>query len=128
MRLRHRCAVTGLVAQMRWSVGRKLAGLAGVGIACVVVVGGVGTAGTGSVNRDVSRVVRDNNAKSAQAEVDASHDNTQAAVLELLRGPTAEERARGAADLKDSLSGITTSLRDVRGANVSPQVNAATDG
>jgi hypothetical protein len=113
---------------MRWSVGRKLAGLAVCGVVGIAAVGVVGGTGTGSVNSQLNKVVRDNAAKDAQAEVDAAHNTVKADVLQAVNPADAKARSDALSELSDSLSSIQSKLNEVVKADVSPTVNQTAKG
>jgi methyl-accepting chemotaxis protein len=113
---------------MRWSVGRKLAGLAVCGVVGIAAVGVLGGTGTGSVNSDLNKVVRDNAAKDAQAEVDAAHNTVKADVLQAVNPANAQARSDALSELSDSLSSIQSKLGEVAKADVSPVVNQTVKG
>ncbi len=112
---------------MRWTVGRKLAGLSAVALALALVVGIVGWNGTGRVHGDLQRVVAANAAQREQAEVDASHDNVMSDVLLVLRAADDGELSDARAALGDDAKTLVEKVQGVRRANLSPSINAAAD-
>ncbi|HEX4778440.1 MAG TPA: methyl-accepting chemotaxis protein [Acidimicrobiia bacterium] len=112
---------------MRWTVGRKLAGLSAVAIALAVAVGVVGWNGTGRVHGDLQHVVAANAAQAEQAEVDASHDNVIAEVLMVLRANGDDELKDARSALDDDMQTIVEKVQGVRKANLNPSIDAAAD-
>ena len=111
---------------MKWTVGRKITGLAVVAAALAAAVGAGGLAGTGATHARVESLRRADDAQAAQAEVDASHDNIHADVLLVLRAAgNPSVRAARLADLRADEKVMTDELATVAASHLSPAVTAA---
>src|SRR5262249_4697516 len=92
----------------------------------LVAVGYLGVTGIGSVRSDLLIVQNDNVARSAQAEVDASHDNERWALLDYMRSQDEATTKQATADLDEGVTTIAQMLDEVDKANLGPSFVADT--